>query len=448
MKVVKFGGSSVADAGQFQKVKAIIDQDVNRQIVVISAAGKYGNATRKLTDTLYLIADGMEAGRDVEPLFNQVLARLEAINIALQLNVPLIKLLHTIRHHLAIRYSRDYLVSRGEFLTAHLMAAYLGYTFVDAANLLFFNKAGAIDEAKTQTAYQQLASHHGIVVPGFYGRDADGHVKLMPRGGSDISGAWLARLAHADLYENWTDVSGIKMADPRIIKDADSIDVMSYDELRELTYMGFSVFQEEAVQPVRECGIPTRILNTNAPEDPGTLIIHDDDPANDLKTITGIAGRKHYLVITVRKYQLALHLEVIQHALGVVAAHHLVVDYLPTGIDSFSLLIREPRRQVSVQELTAEIAAACQPDKMEVTENVALIAMVSRKLRQRPAIAGKILAYLDDNLLNVQLVSQTNDDINLLIGVHDLDYDKAVRVIYSSIHQNFQRPAPYIEGIA
>ena len=158
------------------------------------------------------------------------------------------------------------------------------------------------------------------------------------------------------------------------------------------------------------------------------------------------------MVITVRKYQLALHLEVIQHALGVVAAHHLVVDYLPTGIDSFSLLIREPRRQVSVQELTAEITlcppGACQPDKMEVTENVALIAMVSRKLRQRPAIAGKVLAYLDDNLLNVQLVSQTNDDINLLIGVHDLDYDKAVRVIYSSIHQNFQRPAPYIEGIA
>ena len=448
MKVVKFGGSSVADAGQFQKVKAIINQDPQRQIVVISAAGKYGDATRKLTDTLYLIADGLEAGRDVTPLFAQVTARLEAINQALHLHVPLIKLMNTIRHHIATHYSRDYLVSRGEFLTAHLMAAYLGYTFVDAADLLFFDQNGAIDEAKTLAAYRRLPRHHGIVVPGFYGQNAAGHVQLMARGGSDISGAWLARLAQADLYENWTDVSGIKMADPRIIQDADSIDVMSYDELRELTYMGFSVFQEEAVQPVRESGIPTRILNTNAPEDPGTLIIQDDDPANDMRIITGIAGRKHYLVVTIRQYQLALHLDIIQHALDVIADHHLVVDYLPTGIDSFSLLIREPRHQVSVHELTAAIKAACQPDKLEVTENVALIAMVSRKLRQRPAIAGKVLAYLDDNLLNFQLVSQTNDDINLLIGVNDKDYDKAIRVISSSIHQNFHRPAPYIEGIA
>lgn len=448
MKVAKFGGSSVATADQFQKVKAIIDQDPQRQLVVVSAAGKYGSATQKLTDTLYLIADGMEAGRDVSPLMTQVMVRLEAINQTLDLQVPLTKLMNTIRHRLATHYSRDYLVSRGEFLTAQLMAAYLGYTFVDAADLFFFDQNGAIDEAKTQAAYRQLPKHHGLVIPGFYGQNVAGHVQLMPRGGSDISGAWLARLAQADLYENWTDVSGIKMADPRIIKDADSIDVMSYDELRELTYMGFSVFQEEAVQPVRECKIPTRILNTNAPEDPGTLIIHDDDPSDDLRIITGIAGRKHYLVITIRQYQLALHLEVIQRALGVIATHHLVVDYLPTGIDSFSLLIREPRHQVSVHELTAAIKTACQPDKLEVTENVALIAMVSRQLRKRPAIAGKVLAYLDDNLLNVQLVSQTNDDINLLIGVNDKDYDKAVRVIYSSIHQNFHRPAPYIEGIA
>ncbi|MFD1484705.1 aspartate kinase [Lacticaseibacillus baoqingensis] len=432
MKVCKFGGSSMANANQFNKVKAILKADPKRQVVVVSAAGKDPKHPVKLTDLLLRIA-----ASDDDALFAAIIARLAPLKSALHLHYDLEAAVATIKATWDADHDHDYLVSRGEFLTANLLAEYLAWPFLDARDYLKFN-GDTFDAAASAAALKTVPTH--FIMPGFYGGDLNGKIHLMPRGGSDISGAWLANLLDAELYENWTDVSGILMADPRVVHAPQAITKLTYAELRELTFMGAAVFQADAVQPVRAKGIPTRILNTNAPQDPGTLV----ERATNLDgPLTGIAGRRHYTVITLKRYQLAAHLEVIQQALAVMKTYHLKVAYMPTSIDTLNLICHGTLEATARHDLAADLVAACAPDDLEIQANIALISTISPRLAKRPAIAGRLLAYLDDNNIPVRLVSQNSGDTNLLIGVASTDYARALNAIYQNFLHTRNAPEPY-----
>lgn len=431
-KVCKFGGSSMANAEQFKKVKAILNADPQRQYVVVSAAGKDQAHPVKLTDLLLRIA-----ASDDQSLFGEVKARLEPLKAALKLAYDVSGAVDAIQAQWQAHHDHDYLVSRGEFLTAGMLAEFLGWPFIDAADHMCFS-ADNFDAAASLKAFADAPSR--FVMPGFYGGDGCGHIHLMPRGGSDISGAWLANLLDVALYENWTDVSGILMADPRIVHAPRAITQLTYAELRELTFMGAGVFQADAVQPVRAKGIPTRILNTNRPQDPGTLVVRATNLDGPL---TGIAGRRHYTVITLKKYQLAAHLDVIQQALTVMAAHHLKVAYMPTSIDTLNLITHGTIDAEERRRLAEELVSACAPDDLAIQCNIALISTISPRLTTRPAIAGRLLAYLDDNNIPVRLVSQNSGDSNLLIGVATTDYSRALNAIYQNFLHTRNAPEPY-----
>ncbi|WP_407892469.1 aspartate kinase [Lacticaseibacillus sp. N501-2] len=430
--VCKFGGSSMANAEQFAKVKAILASDEKRRYLVVSAAGKDAQHPVKLTDLLLRIA-----ASDDQALFAQVIARLAPIKAVLQLNFDLTEAVDQIQTQWNAHHDHDYLVSRGEFLTASLMAEYLGWPMLDATKVMLFDH-DQFDAAASAQALAKAPKH--FVLPGFYGGDESGCVHLMPRGGSDISGAWLANLLDADLYENWTDVSGILMADPRVVHAPKAITQLTYAELRELTFMGAAVFQADAVQPVRAKGIPTRIKNTNQPNDAGTLVVRAGNLDGPL---TGIAGRRHYTVITLKRYQLAAHLDVVQKALAVMADHKLKVVYMPTSIDTLNLICHGTLAMAQRQVLAKDLVSACAPDDLAIQTNIALISTISQRLAKRPAIAGRLLAYLDDNNIPVRLVSQNSGDSNLLIGVATHDYARALNAIYQNFLHTRNAPEPY-----
>ncbi|WP_461213363.1 amino acid kinase family protein [Lacticaseibacillus sp. GG6-2] len=436
MKVCKFGGSSMANTEQFTKVRQILEADRNRRFIVVSAAGKDAVHPVKLTDLLLRIA-----ASDDQSLFDDVKARLEPLKEELHLHYDLDAAVATIQSEWQAHHDHDYLVSRGEFLTAHLLAEYLGWPFLDAIDHMLF----VDDEFDADASAHALASAPDhFVMPGFYGGDGCGNVHLMPRGGSDISGAWLANLLEVDLYENWTDVSSILMADPRVVHAPRAITQLTYAELRELTFMGAAVFQADAVQPVRAKGIPTRILNTNRPQDAGTLVVR---ATNVEGALTGIAGRRHYTVITLKRYQLAAHLDVIQHALAVMANHNLKVVYMPTSIDTLNLICHGTIDVDERHQLAQDLVAVCEPDDLAIQTNIALISTISPRLTKRPAIAGRLLAYLDDNNIPVRLVSQNSGDSNLLIGVATTDYARALNAIYQNFLHTRNAPEPYFEAL-
>lgn len=429
MKVAKFGGSSVADAIQFEKVKNIVESDSKRSVVVVSAAGKSQKEPVKVTDMLIKLEKALKAGTDFQLLFGHISARVLKIRDDLNLDVNIEQDLDDIYQNLN-HCSHDYLVSRGEFLTGKLMAAYLGYHFVDAKDVMIFD-GDQFDYAKSaekvKSAYQRYSR---ILVPGFYGANLDGSIHLMPRGGSDISGSILAKLLDAELYENWTDVSGILMADPRIVNHSKKIDILTYDELQELSYMGIGVFQEEAVRPVREKSIPTKILNTNHPEEGGTLVVDAKDKQVNDQIITGIAGKKNYTVITIKKYQLNKHIEVLQKVLAVLQKFRIAINYVPSGNDSFSFLFQQSDISNKLESIVLKLKQTCGLDDVEVNKDIALVAAVSLQLSKRPAIAGKILDYLDNSLINVRLVIQEGSDIKVVFGVANEDYEKTISKIY------------------
>ncbi|AKP66250.1 aspartate kinase [Companilactobacillus ginsenosidimutans] len=429
MKVAKFGGSSVADANQFRKVKNIINSDSDRQVVVVSAAGKSSAEPVKVTDMLIKVEDALKQGIDYQPIFGHISARILKIRDDLNLDVNIEQDLDEIKSNLN-ECSHDYLVSRGEYLTAKLMANYLGYHFVDAKDIMIFDEDNFDYQESAVRLNSIYEKYQQIVVPGFYGANLDGSIHLMPRGGSDISGSILAKLLDANLYENWTDVSGILMADPRIVDHSKKIDVLTYDELQELTYMGFGVFQEEAVRPVREKQIPTKILNTNHPEEGGTLVVDSADKRLDDQFITGIAGKKNYTVITIKKYQLNKHIEVLQKVLAVLQKFHISINYVPSGNDSFSFLFQQADISNKLESIVLKLKNTCGLDSVEVNQDIALVAAVSLELSKRPAIAGKILDYLDNSLINVRLVIQEGSDIKVVFGVSNEDYEKTIAKIY------------------
>ena len=430
MKVVKFGGSSVADSEQFAKVKAIIDGDDQRKVVVVSAAGKSVAEKIKITDLLISLDKLRLNDSDYSEVLNKIVERFVRIKNNLNINFDIENEINNIENNLKSCTS-DYLISRGEYLTAHLMAAYLGFKFVDSADFMIFSN-GEIDMKATSDKFMSIyQNNEKIVVPGFYGSNQNGDIQLMQRGGSDISGAILANILDADLYENWTDVSGILMADPRIVSKCKRIDSLTYGELQELSYMGFNVFQEEAVQPVRIKNIPTKILNTNHPHSGGTLVM-DKVKRDDKQLITGIAGKKNYTIITVKKYQLNKHIEILQKVLSIFQKHHLAVDSVPSGTDSFRFMLQQSEVKGILQLVMSELKNNCNLDEVSVNDNIALIAAVSTQLSSRPAIAGKIMSFLDKSLINIRLVIQEGSDMKIVFGVSNSDYERTISNIYKN----------------
>lgn len=433
IKVVKFGGSSVASASQFQKVKEIVLSDDARRFVIVSAAGRVNSDDNKITDLLYLCHAHLKYSVNCEPIFQMIEDRFLSIKNELHLTYPIEKDLSTLKSSLRKNIPLDYLVSRGEYLTAKLMAEYLGYTFLDAKDFIYFSYDGSIDFIKTKEMMEHfLQESDHFVIPGFYGSMPDGRVRIMSRGGGDITGSIIAKVIDADVYENWTDVSGILMADPRIVSQPRRIDKITYSELRELSYMGANVLHEDAIFPVKEKNIPINIRNTNEPENPGTLIMElENDPiTTETSPITGIAGRKDFTVVAIYKNHMSNEVGIIRRALEVFDKYHISIEHIPSGIDSFSVVVNSADIKDNIYDIVAEIKANCKPDKVKVINEIALIATVGRHMSSRPGISGQLFAELGNNGINIRMIAQGSDEINIIVGVENKDFEKTTRVIY------------------
>lgn len=431
LKVAKFGGSSVAGAEQFKKVKSIIEADPSRRIVVVSAAGKRSSSDHKLTDLLYLCHAHINYGVSCDDILQTIEQRFADIRAELGLGFDAEGEMEKLRARLGRDTSADELVSRGEYFTSRLMAEYLGFAFVDAADCVFFGYDGQIDREKTDRAISDaLAAHGRIVIPGFYGRLPTGKIKVMSRGGSDITGALAAAAVNADVYENWTDVSGILMADPRIVKDPRPIAKVTYAELRELAYMGASVMHEDSIQPVKDKGIALNIRNTNRPDDPGTLIVGDaDDRDSGERFITGIAGKRNFTIITVTKRNMNANLTLCQ-ALEIMDRYHAPVEHITLGLDSFALVSGSAAMGDALYDVLADVRKTCRPDDVRVQDDIALVAAVGRKMSSRPGISGRLFKALGDAGVNIRTIAQGADELAITVGIENKDFETAIRVLY------------------
>ena len=431
VKVAKFGGSSVAGAEQFRKVRHIIEADPERRVVVVSAAGKRDAGDHKLTDLLYLCHAHLDYGVSCDEIFQTIEQRFLELRDALGLNCELESELAALRGKLSKDLPVDYLVSRGEYFTSRLMAEFLGYTFVDAAECVFFGLDGRIDREKTYAAIAAaLDQYERIVIPGFYGRLPSGRVKVMTRGGSDITGALAAAAVDASVYENWTDVSGILMADPRIVSDPRPIAKATYAELRELAFMGASVLHEESIAPVREKGIALNIRNTNRPQDPGTMIVSSaDDELCDERFITGIAGRRNFTILTVNKQNMNTSLT-LRQALEILDRYHASVEHITLGLDSFALVTGTAALGDSIYDVIADIRKTCRPDDVQIQDEIALVAAVGRRMTFRPGISGRLFKALGENGVNIRTIAQGADELSIIVGVDNRHFETAIRVMY------------------
>ena len=431
LKVAKFGGSSVAGAEQFKKVKSIIEADPSRRIVVVSAAGKRSSSDHKLTDLLYLCHAHINYGVSCDDILQTIEQRFAEIRAELGLGFDAEGEMEKLRARLGRDTSADELVSRGEYFTSRLMAEYLGFAFVDAADCVFFGYDGQIDREKTDRAISDaLAAHGRIVIPGFYGRLPTGKIKVMSRGGSDITGALAAAAVNADVYENWTDVSGILMADPRIVKDPRPIAKVTYAELRELAYMGASVMHEDSIQPVKDKGIALNIRNTNRPDDPGTLIVGDaDDRDGGERFITGIAGKRNFTIITVTKRNMNANLTLCQ-ALEIMDRYHAPVEHITLGLDSFALVSGSAAMGDALYDVLADVRKTCRPDDVRLQDDIALVAAVGRKMSSRPGISGRLFKALGDAGVNIRTIAQGADELAITVGIENKDFETAIRVLY------------------
>ena len=434
LKVTKFGGSSMADAGQYRKVKEIIMADPDRKVVIVSAAGKRDSSDHKLTDLLYLCHAHTKYGVACDPVFDMITSRYIEIRNELELNVDLESEFAQLKKRLdAKAVTEDELASRGEYFSAKLMAAFLDYEFVDAADWIQFNMDGSVNKEVSYPALKKLGHGKGIVIPGFYGAMPDGRIRTFSRGGSDITGALAAAALDASVYENWTDVSGILMADPRIVENPQPIPEVTYDELRELSYAGAQVLHPGTILPVREKGIPVNIRNTNAPDDRGTFIQEDFDTETDPnRIITGITGKKDFSIITMFKRGMTSEVGVLRKVLSVLERHGVSVDFVPNGIDNVSLVVRTEAVAPKLYTILAEIQQSAEPDRLEVLDHIAVIAAVGHRMAFRPGVSGKIFAALGEAGINIRMINQGPDELNIIFGVDDKDFAAAIRVLYNS----------------
>ena len=433
LKVTKFGGSSMADAGQYRKVREIILADPSRKVVVVSAAGKRFKDDHKLTDLLYLCHAHTQYGVDCTPIFDMITSRYLEIRDELQLNLDLESEFAALKARLdKKRVTQDELVSRGEYFSAKLMAAYLGYNFVDAADWVKFNMDGTVNQAESYEAFRDAAAGQGVVTPGFYGSMPGGHIKTFTRGGSDITGAYAAAALDADVYENWTDVSGILMADPRIVDDPMTIPQVTYDELRELSYSGAQVLHEGTIFPVREKGIPVNIRNTNAPDHPGTIIQEEFEKSElvEDRFITGISGKKDFSIVHLSKRGLSNEVGLLRRILTIYERHNVSVVYVPNGIDSVSVVVETDHIEPVLYTILAEIQQEIQPDTLTVIDELAVVTAVGRHMANTPGISGKLFGALGKAGINIRFITQSPDELNIIFGVENKDFKQSIRVLY------------------
>ena len=432
IKVAKFGGSSVADGIQLTKTKQIITQDPDRRYIVVSAPGKRYESDNKITDILYLCKTHIEHNLPYDQLFQVVADRFMAVQINLGIKVDLFRYFDEIRENLKQNPSADYIASRGEYLNAVLVAAFLGYDFVDTKDLIKFDAKGKLMMPETDEAIRaELAKHERAVLPGFYGSLPDGSVKTFSRGGSDITGALVARAMAADVYENWTDVSGFLMADPRIVKRPKRIHVITYRELRELSYMGAGVLHEDAIFPVRMAGIPINIRNTNEPDNPGTMIVRADE-SHVRGAITGIAGKKGFTAIAVEKNMMNSELGFGRRMLEALEECNVSFEHMPSGIDTMTVLVSDHNIEGRIDQVVEKIRRTCKPDHIEVISGLSLIATVGRGMVRYPGTAARIFGALADSGINIRMIDQGSSEINIITGVESADFEKAINAIYNA----------------
>ena len=430
--VTKFGGSSLADAGQFQKVKNILLADERRRFVVPSAPGKREEDDEKVTDMLYACHDRAALGENVEAVFDRLRGRYLGISQALGLSLDMNAELDKVFFALQNGQTRDFAASRGEFLSGMMLANYLGWEFIDAAEVICFDNQGVFDQERTQELLsRRLAGVERAVIPGFYGSLPNGKVKTFSRGGSDISGAIVARAAGAELYENWTDVPGFLMADPRIVKRPKEISVITYRELRELAYMGATVLHDEAIFPVRAAGIPINIRNTNDPSAPGTMILRADE-SHVRGAITAIAGRKGFTAIAIEKNMMNAELGFGRRVLGALEECGVSFEHLPTGIDTMTVLCADANLSGTIEQVIEKIRRSCKPDHIEVISGLSLIATVGRGMVRYPGTASRLFAALADAGINIRMIDQGSSEINIITAVESADFERAVNAIYAA----------------
>ena len=432
LKVAKFGGSSVADGIQLTKTKQIIEEDPERRYVVVSAPGKRYSGDSKITDLLYLCKTHVEHNLPYEQVFQVVCDRYMAIQINLGVHVDLLKEFEIIKENLAEDASADYVASRGEYLNAMIMAELLGYDFVDAAGLMLFDEKGRFMEEETDRLLgEELTRHERAVMPGFYGTYPDGSIKTFSRGGSDITGAIVARAARADVYENWTDVSGFLTADPKVVTNPRPISSLSYKELRELSYMGASVLHEDAIYPARAGGIPINIRNTNKPDDNGTMITAEEI-APEGQIITGIAGSKDFTVVAIYKNNMSAERGFMRRVLGILEDYDVKVHHLPSGIDTVSVVVSNSSVNGRLDEIIDDMNSNLKPGSIDVFEDMALIATVGCGMARKQGVAARLFSALAEAGVNIRMIDQGSSEMNIIVGVENKDFDTSIKAVYGA----------------
>ena len=436
IKVAKFGGSSVADGIQLTKTKTIIQQDPDRRYIVVSAPGKRFDGDNKITDLLYLCKTHIEHNLPYDQIFQVVADRYMAVEVNLGIEVDLLKYFDEIKENLKTNPSSDYIASRGEYLNAILVAAFLGYDFVDTAELIRFDAKGKLLMEETDQAIrEELSKHERAVLPGFYGSTPDGQIKTFSRGGSDITGSLVARAVGADVYENWTDVSGFLMADPRIVNNPKQIHSISYKELRELSYMGASVLHEDAIYPARMADIPINIRNTNNPDDAGTFITSEGEPmdaGNERRIITGIAGSKDFTVVALYKNMMSSERGFVRRILGILDDYDINFEHLPSGIDTVSVVMSNKSINGRLDEVLEEFESRLRPDSLDAIEDIALIATVGHGMSARTGVSAALFTALADAGVNIRMIDQGSSEMNIIVGVDNKNFETAIRAIYDA----------------
>ena len=429
-KVVKFGGSSLASAQQFKKVGDIIRSDEARKYVVPSAPGKRFDGDTKVTDMLYQCYAVAQEGKKFDDLLKKIKERYDEIISGLGLSLSLEEEFKVIKEQFKAKAGSDYAASRGEYLNGIIMANYLGYEFIDSATVIFFKEDGTFDADKTnQVLGKRLENVERAVIPGFYGAYENGVEKTFSRGGSDVTGSIVAKAVRADLYENWTDVSGFLVADPRIIDSPEVIQTITYKELRELSYMGATVLHEDAIFPVRKEGIPINIKNTNAPEDPGTMIVESTCKLPKY-TITGIAGKKGFVSVNIEKDMMNSEIGFGRRVLQAFEDHGISFEHVPSGIDTMTVFVHQEEFEGKEQQVLAEIHRLTQPDSIDIEPNLGLIAVVGRGMKSNRGTAARIFAALAHVNVNVKMIDQGSSELNIIIGVDNRDFEAAIKAIY------------------
>ena len=429
--VAKFGGSSVSCATQFKKVKDIVLSDPKRKIVVSSALGKRSKDDTKLTDLLYILHAHLKFSVPYDDIWNMIYTRFVEVKNELGIEYDIRIDLDKLHAELNKNISQDYLVSRGEYLTTILLSKYLGYQFVDAKDLLKFNYDGKLDEVLTEKNVKLAFSKYGkIIVPGFYGSYPNNSIKLLSRGGSDVTGSILAKCLNVTVYENWTDVSGILAADPKIVSSPKGIKEITYSELRELSYMGASVLHEETVFPVQQLNIPINLRNTNEPDNPGTIIQNECSDTSNI--VTGIAGKKDFLSVNIQKDHMSNEVGFLRRALSIFEKYDISIEHIPSGIDSFSVVVTSDSVEKCQYELVTELKKELDAN-VSIEANIALVAIVGRNMAKRSGVCAKIFQTLGTEGVNIKLLAQGPEELNIIIGVDQADYEKTINAIYRDL---------------